>query len=189
MGIHGVTVNFSVLNWRHSWVSSWEDLLRLALMRTSKTVESVSCSQTGTRSFHVLFDRPKRRNGAKERQSNEELHQNMPWRQKKSWILDTTMNLYWTHGVRSHGFRTTKLVSRYFGLSQPQRITSGLKAMFNLSPFFFFFLPSTQVIKPQITPKQQNQSRDKCTKKKRKTYKNIKQFFFRRISPFGIALV
>ena len=150
---HGVTVDFSVLNWRHSWVSSWEDLLRLALMRTSKTVESVSCSQTGTRSFHVLFDRPKRRNGAKERQSNEELHQNMPWRQKKSWIWDTTMNLYWTqgarrshgfrtlnnywtHGVRSHGFRTTKLVSRYFGLSQPQRITSGLKTMFSLSSIY-----------------------------------------------------
>ena len=74
------------------------------------------------------------------------------------------------------------LVNWYFEPSQPQRITSGLKTMFNLSPIS---LPSTEVIKPQIIQKQQNQSWHKCTENIHRHQTN----FFLRISPFGIAPV
>ena len=56
--------------------------------------------------------------------------------------------------------------------------------MLSLSPFFFFLL-SMQVIKPQIIQKQKISPDTNV----QKTYTNIKQFFCRRISPFGIAPV
>ena len=77
------------------------------------------------------------------------------------------------------------VVSWYFEPSQPQRITSGLKTMLSLSPFFFFFLLSMQVIKPQIIQKQKISPDTNV----QKTYTSIKQKNnkIRRNSPFGIA--
>ena len=72
------------------------------------------------------------------------------------------------------------VVSWYFEPSQPQSITSGLKTIFNLSPFFFFS-PSMQVIKPQINHKKQIQSNTNA----QKTYTNTKQ----KIDPFSTAPV
>ena len=76
-----------------------------------------------------------------------------------------------------------QLVSRYFEPSQPQRITSRLELMFNLSPTF---LPSMQVIKPQIIQKQQNQSRHKCTEN---TQKHHKQNIFKELVPSALPLL
>ena len=68
------------------------------------------------------------------------------------------------------------LVNWYFEPSHLQRITSGLKTMFNLSPIFFFYLECKSSnhklsINNKISPDTNVQ----------KTYANIKQIFFEEI--------
>ena len=64
------------------------------------------------------------------------------------------------------------LVSWYFVPNQPQRITSGLKTMFNLFPII---LPSMQVIKPQIIRKPTKSVLTQMNRKHtKKTQKQIK---------------
>ena len=74
-----------------------------------------------------------------------------------------------------------KLLSWYFEPSQPQRITSGLKTMFSLSPIYSARKSSNHKLSKnhKISPDTNLQ----------KTYTNIKHNFFLRISPFGIAPV
>ena len=71
------------------------------------------------------------------------------------------------------------LVSWYFEPSQPQRITSGLKTMFSLSPFYSAPKSSNHII---IIPKPQNQSWHKFTENipKHQTQN------FRRINSFDV---
>ena len=80
------------------------------------------------------------------------------------------LHLLLEHNTTHTGQKEPWLVSWYFAPSQPQRITSGLKTIFNLSPIF---LPSTQVIKPPIIQKQQNQPWYKCTENIHKHQKNV----------------
>ena len=83
-------------------------------------------------------------------------------------------------GTTTHGL---KLVSWYFEPSQPQRMTSGLKQIFNLSPIY-----SAHVIKPQILPKNPTESVPTQIYIKQNVHKHQTQHF-RRISPFSIAPV
>ena len=79
-----------------------------------------------------------------------------------------------------------------FEPSQPQKITSGLKTMFKLSPIFH---PADKVIKPQIINNKKNNYKTKQKQAKpvliqmyRKRHKH-QTIFFQRMSPFSIAPV
>ena len=76
-----------------------------------------------------------------------------------------------------------RLVSWYFEPSQPQRITSGLKTMFSLSPIFFY--PARKSSNRKLF-KNNKISPDTNVQK---TYTNIKQFFFEDLVPSVLPLL
>ena len=80
------------------------------------------------------------------------------------------------------GWLVSQLVGRYFEPSQPQRITSRPKTMFNLSPVYSARKSSNHKLSPnhKISPTQ--------TRIKQKIYKHQTQNF-RSISSFGITPV
>ena len=84
-----------------------------------------------------------------------------------------------------------QLVSWYFEPSQPQRVTSWLKTMFNPSPFYSTRKSSNHKlsINHKISP-DTNQHKIYLKKKHKKTHTHKHQTQnFQRISPFGIAPV
>ena len=79
----------------------------------------------------------------------------------------------------------SQIVSWYFQPSQPQRISSGLKTMSNLFPFFiFFFYPARKSSNHRLS----RTTKSVLTQMYRK-HTQTSNIFFRRISPFGIAPV
>ena len=70
------------------------------------------------------------------------------------------------------GAPTSQLVSWYFEPSQPQRITSGLKTNFKLSPIYYTYMSSNHKLS-----KNYKTSPDTTLHKPNKTHTNIKLIF------------
>ena len=90
---------------------------------------------------------------------------------------------YHAVSIHHHTEVCTQLVSWYFEPSQPQKITSWLKKMFNLSPIYSACKSSNHklFINHKINPVHKF--------KLKKTIHKHRTQNFRRISPFGIAPV